>query len=422
MKRKVGLSRRIAQVLRIPLAGPIFRIYAPRRRWKPRDESARRHPSILIANLMPSLGDTICYMALVEAIRDSMPSAQITWLADSSVAALVAQHPEVDRVLTVTTPPSFLDRIPVIRSYYRLFELTRAIHELPLEDRFDVALVPRGGVDPSFSAQAVWMLNLPISAGCSHRLEPTDTEHSFPDSLFTHLESRIVALHESGRSVHLLELANLVPDALQRFNPRNPLRGLVEIARRLDPTALLNKVGIPYDAPFIVLSPFAGHPKREWPPYKFRELARTIVAETNFRVVLTGTGKDRSVSNTIAEGLGDRVTETTGMLDLWELIALIARASAFVGNDSGAGHIAGALGLPVVSLHVQAKGSDPFHKSSPEQCGPLGSQVTILRPDRFLPPCEVRCESNKVHCLEQISVQDVWHALQAALKDNVKPD
>ena len=415
MKRKVGWYRRLSQALRLPLAGPLFRLYAPRKQWQvPAAQGLA--PQILIANLMPSLGDTICYMALVEAIRDAIPQAEITWMADGALAKLIAQHPDVDHVLTIRTPPSRLENIPAVATYYRVFQLMRSIRNLQLSQRFDAAIVPRGGVDPSFSAHAVWMLNLPTSAGYSHQLEGTDTEHAFPDSLFTHVESRIVTLHESARAIHLLSLTHLVPDALQRFNQYQSLRGLAFIAAQLDAPSLLHRLGVPVGVPFVVLSPFAGVPRREWPAEKFRELAGLILKETGSHVVLTGTSKDLPISESIRKDLGDRVLNTSGNLDLQQLITLISYATAFVGNDSGAGHIAGALGIPVISLHVHAEGADPFHKSSPEQCMPLGPQVTILRPKRFLAPCEFRCESETVHCLAQISVEEVWQALRDALQ------
>ena len=51
----------------------------------------------------------------------------------------------------------FFERLPIIRSYYRLYTLIREIRSLELLNRFDIAVVPHGRVDSDFSAHAVWM-------------------------------------------------------------------------------------------------------------------------------------------------------------------------------------------------------------------------------------------------------------------------
>jgi ADP-heptose:LPS heptosyltransferase len=380
--------------------------------------TTKDRPRILIANLMPSLGDTICYMALAEVIREALPSAQITWLADSALAGLVAQHPDVDRVLTVTSPPSFLQRVPTLKTYYRLLTIMRSVQALEIAEPFDLAIAPRGGVDPSFSAHAIWMLNLPRSFGYSHLVEPAESEHAFPDSLFTDIETRIVTLHEAARGMHLLELTGLIPDAIERYTgitSRKGLRGLRVIAASLDRETILRKARVPLGKPFIVLSPVASAPRKTWPAHKFRALIERILAETNQVIVLDGTKVQAPQTAAIAMGFGDRVIDTQGRLNQSELIALISHATAFVGNDSGAGHVAGPLGIPVVSLNGQPKDSDPYHIHAPEHFRPIGPHVNVMQPDHFLPPCSGRCDFAAVHCLDQITVDEVWKVLKVAV-------
>jgi ADP-heptose:LPS heptosyltransferase len=362
------------------------------------------------------MGDTICYTAVADVLRDALPDAEITWLADSTLAGLIAQHPDVDRVLTVTSPPSRLQSIPTLKTYYRLFTIMRSVRGMKIDYPFDIAIVPRGGIDPSFSAHAVWMLNLPRSAGYSHLVEPDDVDHAFADPLFTDIETRITTLHEATRGIHLLELTGLVPDALERFSTLTTLRVLRAVSAAGNGKEVLQKAGISSDASFIVIAPAASQPRKTWPAHKFHELASRILANTDKLVVLTGTKADVSIAASVAEDLGNRVINTAGKLDLNELITLISQASGFVGNDSGTGHIAGPLGIPVISLHVQAKNSDPYHLNAPEHHRPLGPNVTLLQPERFLAPCTDRCESATVHCLDQITVDEVWIALEAALK------
>jgi len=416
VKRAFSLYRSLSQLLRLPLAGPVFKVYAPRRRWDS-VESEPQSVRVLIVNLMPSLGDTICYMATAEVLADSLPGVEITWLADSAMASLVARHPNVHRVITIHTPNSILKRVPTIKMYFRLYTLVRTLLTLSLPHRFTLAILPRGGVDPALSAHAVWTLNLPRSIGYSHLVEPEDIDHNFGESLLTDVVTHITTLHEAARALTLLERSGLVPDATQRWNADMPIRGLRAIAYSVPCEPLFARLGILVDAPFIVLSPVAGMPRKTWPASKFRFLCERILQQTGYTIVLTGTSAEANISAGIAAGLGKRVIDTAGRLNLMELISLLDRALAFVGNDSGTGHVAGALGRPVISLHVQPKTADPGHIHAPEHYRPVGPHVTIIQPDDFLAPCRGRCESTTVHCLNQIAVDQVWDALSRALDD-----
>lgn len=414
MKRKFSLRRFLSQILRLPMAGTIFRFYAPRRKWK-HDSSESRRLRVLIANLMPSLGDTICYMAVADVLADVRPDVEIIWLADSAMAGLVAKHPNVKHVLTISTPNSILNRIPTVKMYFRLYNLMRTTFALDLQDRFDIAIIPRGGVDPSFSAHAVWMLNPRRSIGYSHLVEPEDIDHSFGDQLITDLITRITTLHESSRALHLLEQSGLVVNATQRWNADMPIRGVRAIADSISAERIFVKVGIPVGKRFIVLSPVAGMPRKTWPAHKFRELCKLILEQTTYLIVLTGTRAETETTASISAGLGDRIIDTAGRLNLMELIGLLNLATVFIGNDSGTGHVAGALGLHTISLHVQPKSSDPHHIHAPEHYRPVGPNVTIVQPENFLAPCYGRCESINVHCLNQITVDQVWNALEKIL-------
>jgi ADP-heptose:LPS heptosyltransferase len=127
-------------------------------------------------------------------------------------------------------------------------------------------------------------------------------------------------------------------------------------------------------------------------------------------VVVAGTRSEADLAHSVSQGLGDRVSSCAGLLNLQELAGLLSMARIFVGNDSGTGHVAGALGIPTISLHVQPKTADAHHISAPEHYKPVGPQVTVLQPDDFLAPCHNRCEASSVHCLDQITVEEVWSA------------
>lgn len=407
------LHDRLSQLLRLPLAGPAFKLYS--RRKLPPPPAPAAPPKLLLVNLMPALGDTICYMAALEALRHAQPTAEITWLADSSMAPLIALHPAVDHVIPVTTPPSLLLRIPTLKTYYRLHTIARSLHQLPQATSYHAAIVLRGGADPSFSAHAIWILNLPRSFGYSHRVEPTEFWHNFGDPLLTDLTTRLTTHHEAARPLALFAAAGLIP-AGSNLNLDQSLPGLQSIASRIPAETLHTKLGLS-GRPFVVLAPGASVANRAWPSTSFQALCRIILAATPLDVVIVGGSSERTLAHHIAAGSpSNRIINAAGQLGLPELVALLSHARACVGNDSGPGHVAGALGIPVISLHTQPTGSDPWHPRSSGKGRPLGPNVTVLQPRAFLPPCRECCVAKGPHCITQITVDTVWQALQNSLQ------
>ena len=91
-------------------------------------------------------------------------------------------------------------------------------------------------------------------------------------------------------------------------------------------------------------------------------------------------GAERVAATIGAHGV--RAASTAGVLGLRGNAALIGDAALFVGMDSGPGHIAAALGVPVVIVGVHPHGASPGHPAAPERFGPWGdpSRVLVLRP------------------------------------------
>jgi heptosyltransferase II len=91
-----------------------------------------------------------------------------------------------------------------------------------------------------------------------------------------------------------------------------------------------------------------GHAKR-WPPGASPVSSDGSTAERGATCVLVGAEGDREAGREIESALpaASRVVNLIGRTDLRLLAGVLARCSAFVSNDSGAMHLAAALGVPV---------------------------------------------------------------------------
>jgi len=107
---------------------------------------------------------------------------------------------------------------------------------------------------------------------------------------------------------------------------------------------------------FVVIHPFSGSARKNWPLENFRELARQLEAEMPVRW---------------CSGREDPPLEGAVRIDdLYELARWLARARLYVGNDSGITHLAAAVGTPVLAL---------FGPTDPEVWAPRGERVQVGR-------------------------------------------
>jgi heptosyltransferase-2 len=90
-----------------------------------------------------------------------------------------------------------------------------------------------------------------------------------------------------------------------------------------------------------------------------------------------------------------------------QLAALLALCDGFVGNDSGAMHVAAALGVPTVGI---------FGSTRPDRTAPLGARTAVVSHPIECSPCMQRtCRFGHYDCLGQVTVDRVRAALESAI-------
>ena len=120
---------------------------------------------------------------------------------------------------------------------------------------------------------------------------------------------------------------------------------------------------------FVVIHPFSGSRRKNWPIDRFRELATRLTIPVRWSA-----GPEESLEGAVR------------MDNLWDVVRWLASATLYVGNDSGITHLAAAVGTPVVAV---------FGPSNPLVWGPRGDRVWIVSGE-----------------LTNIAVDQVWHAIQ----------
>lgn len=100
---------------------------------------------------------------------------------------------------------------------------------------------------------------------------------------------------------------------------------------------------------WLAVAPGANWPPKTWPVSHFRALLQALREEVDAIVLLGGAG-DRGACAEVAAAAAVPVRDLAGGTRLLQAAAVIERARLFIGNDSGLGHIAAAVGTPTLTL------------------------------------------------------------------------
>jgi heptosyltransferase II len=143
-----------------------------------------------------------------------------------------------------------------------------------------------------------------------------------------------------------------------------------------------------------------------WLPERFAETANRLMGESDAEIILFGTAGETAVSNAILAGMKRKPIDLTGKTTITELPALLSRCQLFIGNDSGAMHVASAVGLPVVAI---------FGPTDPFGTAPVTTKCTIVQERPYCSPCFLRRCPTDHRCMKSVSVASVTDAARAWL-------
>ena len=169
-------------------------------------------------------------------------------------------------------------------------------------------------------------------------------------------------------------------------------------------TEVLAKAGLGKGR-YAVCAPagFANVRLKTWPAERFAAVIADLRHRHGLPTLLVGSAAERGHLEKIP---GAAAIWTGGPGELTLLAGLLARAAVYVGNDTGAMHLAAATGVPVVGIF----GGGTWPRFVPAARG----GAAVVHP---LPcfECGWDCAFGSAHCLDRIAVEDVAAAVANAL-------
>jgi Glycosyltransferase family 9 (heptosyltransferase) len=135
---------------------------------------------------------------------------------------------------------------------------------------------------------------------------------------------------------------------------------------------ILSRAGYDRVRPLIIVHPGSGGRLKCWPLESYLELiTRLQLAMQAFVVILTGPAEDATCRDRIAEfARGRSAVLPLDDAPLMTAASLLVQGELFIGNDSGMGHLAAALGRSVLAL---------FGPTDPVLWRPPGRKVAVVR-------------------------------------------
>jgi heptosyltransferase-2 len=309
------------------------------------------------------IGDAIMSLPALRALRVRFPDAEIAVLAKPWVADLYQGERAVDR--TVPLGPR---RETVLR-------LRR--------ERFDLAVL----FPNSFDSAALLLF-----AGIGRRVGyARDGRRLLLTSAIPCPQPGEIPRHERYYYLELLRRAQIIdrlPDCDEiRFD------GAAEARERGQ--QLFRTRGV--DMPVVGVSPGAafGGAKR-WLPERFAEAAARLAARWGGSIAVFGSAAERPLCEWVAATCGG--TNLAGATTLREFIDMTAACAFYLANDSGAMHIAAALGVPSVTV---------FGPTDETATGPSGSLARIVREPVDCAPCKLRECPIDHRCMTRVTADRV---------------
>jgi heptosyltransferase-2 len=348
------------------------------------------------------IGDWVLTTPFLRELRLHAPHATITAAVLPMVFELAAASPDVDHVLvwgkkapTLNTP-TFNTR-----------------------GSFDLALVPRWDADFNGASRLAAASGAPVIVGYSERCTTRKRylNRGF-DRYYTHVLDHRLPDAEYVQNLRLLELFGCEP------SDAPPSLATSEEDER---TAIsFIRSAFPRERPMIALAPFASEPKRMLPLNRFARVFRRLLNVFPVNVVVLGNKAERSEAERFVSEL-DWHASAICCLNLRTAVAIIHRARALIGMDSGPAHIAAALDTPTAVISCHPQGGAYEHENSPYRFAPVSRRapVLVLRPHAALRPCRSACLAETPHCIKEISDDELFWRLKPfigrALADHVHP-
>lgn len=282
-----------------------------------------------------SLGDMLCATPAIRALRYRYPEAEITLVGLARSRHFQARLPAyIDDFIAFPGYPGLPEVQAEPKTVDNFFSTMRS-------RQFDYAIQMHGCGPVSNEVVAKFAAAHAVGLG---RGEPRDAIRlaPYPDDA-----------HEIHRNLAAVRLLGVEPAGDEMEFP------LLHADRQ--ELAAYPKLHALLPHPYVCLHPGASTSAKRWPPAHFERVGDAL-ASAGWRVVITGSAAEHHIAQDVARHMRYPTVIAACDISIGGLAALLAGAALIVSNDTGAAHLASALGVPSVVI---------FFATDPKRWAPL---------------------------------------------------
>ena len=323
-----------------------------------------------------SLGDIVMALPALSALHRSFPNAKISWLIRPEFAPLLKNHPSLTETIA-------FDRRFLGKAWHNpqalacLLSLIRRLRR----GKFDAVIDLQGLFR---TASLAWLSGSQYRLGMANARE---LAHIF----YTH------QVPQDDDCIHMVDyyLKTVQAVGASKFDVQFVLP--VDDSAAESAGKLLKNHDIKTDS-YAVFVPGSANKSKCWPGHNFAALADKISSQFGLSIIATGAASENSVVERLRNLANVPIANFAGATSLSELVALLKAARLVISNDTGPGHIAAALGVPLVMI---------FGPSNPARLRPYRRPETVLAVEPFGRGLKFH-SSSPAYAIEAITVDEVY--------------
>ncbi|MCZ2076875.1 MAG: lipopolysaccharide heptosyltransferase II [Bryobacterales bacterium] len=337
-------------------------------------------PEKILVRAANWVGDAVMSLPAVRAVRERYPASYIAVLAKPWVADLYTRESSIDALIPYPAARGVKDVAGKLRVARRI-----------AREQFDCAILLPNAFE---AALVAWLARIPRRIGYSRDARGfllTDAvavpkqDEIPPHQRYYYLE----LLRRAGVLVSLPAVPSIELEGAAQARKAGASRfGEFEMPERV--------IGVSPGAAY-------GSAKR-WLPERFAEAAARLATGARAGVAVFGSPGERALCETVAAAVrshGVQALNLAGKTSLGQFIELAAACRLYLTNDSGAMHIASALGVPTVAI---------FGPTDFIATGPTGPATVVVRESVSCSPCLLRECPIDHRCMTQVTVDRVVRA------------
>jgi heptosyltransferase-1 len=332
-----------------------------------------------------SLGDIVLALPALTALHKSFPDAKISWLVRPEFAPLLENHPHLTEIIV-------FERKLLGKAWFHsgafgaLVSLVRQLRRSKFDVVFDFQGLFR-------TASLAWL------SGCKKRFGMANARE-FATIFYTHkVPQDMSCVHMVDYYLKIIQTAGASKFGVEFVFPQNH-----KTADSVDRLLVSHDV---QKGNYAVFVPSSAHTDKCWPTERFAALAGKISSQFGSSIVATGSAAEAGIIENLKEKANVPIANLAGHTSLSELIALLKGAKVVISNDTGPGHIAAALGVPIVLL---------FGRTNPYRLTPYGRKHCIIAVDPESRGLAIN-SNNPKHDIKAITVEQVYQKVLEQFDD-----